>query len=190
MLTSTYFSCYDVIICYSCMALTKFKDVIVYQDNKLYYWYDGILPQCAILQRRFQVVGNRTVLALVNLWKMAEEFTAIRRRNSLLALYIWQLYATSLLTTYVFKRWDDSSIRKSHCFNFLEGTLEAGVLMLLTRTHIFKLTCSVLTLSLHWPLKEAITTGLKNTVCLLAMTTLAGLITRPTAYLWWGDVNN
>ena len=31
------------------------------------------------LQRRFQVVGNRTVLALVNLWKMAEEFTAIRR---------------------------------------------------------------------------------------------------------------
>lgn len=124
------------------------------------------------LQRRFQVVGNRTVLALVNLWKMAEEFTAIRRRNSLLALFIWQLYATSLLT------------RKSHCFNFLEGTLEAGVLMLLTRTHIFKLTCSVLTLSLHWPVKEAITTGLKNTVCLLAMTTLAGLITRPTAYLW------
>ena len=56
------------------------------------------------LQRRFQVVGNRTVLALVNLWKMAEEFTAIRRRNSLLVLYIWQLYATSLLTTYVFKR--------------------------------------------------------------------------------------
>lgn len=50
------------------------------------------------LQRRFQVVGNRTVLALVNLWKMAEEFTAIRRRNSLLVLYIWQLYATSLLT--------------------------------------------------------------------------------------------
>ena len=31
------------------------------------------------LQRRFHVVGNRTVLALVNLWKMAEEFTAIRR---------------------------------------------------------------------------------------------------------------
>ena len=142
------------------------------------------------LQRRFQVVGNRSVLALVNLWKMAEEFTAIRRRNSLLALFIWQLYATSLLTTYVFKRWDDSSIRKSHCFNFLEGTLEAGVLMLLTRIHIFKLTCSVLTLSLHWPVKEAITAGLKNTVCLLAMTTLAGLITRPTAYLWWGDVNN
>ena len=56
------------------------------------------------LQRRFQVVGNRTVLALVNVWKMAEEFTAIRRRNSLLVLYIWQLYATSLLTTYVFKR--------------------------------------------------------------------------------------
>ena len=56
------------------------------------------------LQRRFQVVGNRTVLALVNLWKMAEEFTAIRRRNSLLVLFIWQLYATSLLTTYVFKR--------------------------------------------------------------------------------------
>lgn len=50
------------------------------------------------LQRRFHVVGNRTVLALVNLWKMAEEFTAIRRRNSLLALFIWQLYATSLLT--------------------------------------------------------------------------------------------
>ena len=37
-----------------------------------------ILPQMP-LQRRFHVVGNRTVLALVNLWKMAEEFTAIRR---------------------------------------------------------------------------------------------------------------
>lgn len=50
------------------------------------------------LQRRFHVVGNCTVLALVNLRKMAEEFTAIRRQNSLLALFIWQLYATSFLT--------------------------------------------------------------------------------------------
>lgn len=56
-----------------------------------------ILPQCAIATS--SPGGEQPYCSgLVNLWKMAEEFTAIRRRNSLLALFIWQLYATSLLT--------------------------------------------------------------------------------------------